>query len=425
MAFQTNLYNYEDKNKELKLILGALIKYKRIEENMSLNFVADVIKINKGYLSEVENGKRFLAEKHIKNIFEFLGSPFIDDEKILYSLRKTLDDIFYLSIDYEFEKIETIFLKIFEKREIYENSYGFFIFNLIWLIYEILIHHDETTIKNLESFFSGYSNVLKNNEKLYLYLFLSNHYVQSDNFDQGDFYIKKGYELSKIANNNLITALLKHIEASNLCYFGYGNKAYIYATESLNYFKNTFYFNRILFINNIIGLSLIGMRLFDLAETHYLNLLEHVSDDKKDIVQTILNNLSWCSLLSKNYDKSLYYADKALESGSDFEELFVNKAYSYFKLKEYDSCCQIVDSFIVKDRNSYFKDFLSLLKSRINRKDDEFLNTVFHVLELAKEKKNIEIEKMILELIIDFYEEKNNFKQSNAYLKKLINLLEE
>ena len=56
---------------ELRSILGGFLQFQREYDNISLNFVADSLSLNKGYLSEVENGRRNLSEKHYGKIMDF------------------------------------------------------------------------------------------------------------------------------------------------------------------------------------------------------------------------------------------------------------------------------------------------------------------------------------------------------------------
>lgn len=61
MAFKNKSLNIVDKKSKL---LGAYIRLKREEENMSISFFSDVLNISKSYLSEIEHGKKILLIIH-------------------------------------------------------------------------------------------------------------------------------------------------------------------------------------------------------------------------------------------------------------------------------------------------------------------------------------------------------------------------
>ena len=139
-----------DKNEmEFRSILGAFLKFQRENDNISLNYVADSLSMNKGYLSEVENGRRSLSEKHYSTMMDFYDVNFNFDKSILEKLRLELVKAYELFIDLNPLEYDVIH-KLILNKEKYENSYGFFVFQLILLFYNVRFARNEKEIIFLE-----------------------------------------------------------------------------------------------------------------------------------------------------------------------------------------------------------------------------------------------------------------------------------
>ena len=131
MAFKNKSLNIVDKKSK---ILGAYIRLKREEENMSISFFSDILNISKSYLSEIEHGKKTPADYTLKQILKTLETDYYSGEDILSYLHDSIimiyEKIALLRID-EAEKQIDEFL---EKDEYYSNSEGFLLYFLIKLI---------------------------------------------------------------------------------------------------------------------------------------------------------------------------------------------------------------------------------------------------------------------------------------------------
>lgn len=73
---------------QLKNIIGGYIRYNREEDEISLNYLAEIANVNKGYLSEIENGKRMPSEDVLKSLFDAMDLPFHQVKKIIKMLEQ-------------------------------------------------------------------------------------------------------------------------------------------------------------------------------------------------------------------------------------------------------------------------------------------------------------------------------------------------
>lgn len=420
MEYKTKSFEH-DENYEYKLILGAFLKYHRLESQMSLSFVSYALNINKGYLSEAENGKRFLAKNHLNALTNIMGTSFNDSRSTLIEARNILRELmkFYICLDYS--SIKDVANKLKKEKSINKNSYAFFDCFLIELFNEVINNRDVNKIDEIKDILNEYIDVLNDEEQCIYFLLMSNHYVRLNDVSNTYSYLNKGYIKLEKYSNSLFLALLQHNEAVITSYCGFGNRAYICAQEALSYFRNTCYFQRIVSINNTIGLALISMELYDEAEKHFLNLYDNLDDQSyREEKVTILNNLSWCSILYGKYERAIYYTDLAIKAGSQFEELFINKPYALYKLERKKEALEIIKEAIKNENKTYFSDFLKLLYYRITNDKENFVNVAKILDEVTLEKKNFEIRKIVLEIIIDYYKEIEDQNNIIVYLDKLI-----
>lgn len=73
---------------ELKRKLtGALLRYYREDENMTINFVAESLGINKGYLSEIERGRKEPSSQMLEKLTNFMDIRFNTDESLYFNLK--------------------------------------------------------------------------------------------------------------------------------------------------------------------------------------------------------------------------------------------------------------------------------------------------------------------------------------------------
>ena len=63
MSFQ-NTKHFTQKSITSEHIMGAFYRFHRIQQNISLSDFAKQLRMNKGFLSELENGKRHFPDAH-------------------------------------------------------------------------------------------------------------------------------------------------------------------------------------------------------------------------------------------------------------------------------------------------------------------------------------------------------------------------
>lgn len=95
---------------ELKRKLtGALLRYYREDENMTINFVAESLGINKGYLSEIERGRKEPSSQMLEKLTNFMDIRFNTDESLYFNLKDKFQYLYQLYVDLKEEEEKALY----------------------------------------------------------------------------------------------------------------------------------------------------------------------------------------------------------------------------------------------------------------------------------------------------------------------------
>lgn len=93
MSFQ-NTKHFAQKSITSEHIMGAFYRFHRIQQNISLSDFAKQLRMNKGFLSELENGKRHFPDGLYVQLNHLLHLQFNTDIELWHQSRKTLFTLF-------------------------------------------------------------------------------------------------------------------------------------------------------------------------------------------------------------------------------------------------------------------------------------------------------------------------------------------
>lgn len=100
-------------------LTGAYFRHQRIIDGLSLTYVADAISMNKGFLSDLENGKRNFPDGTINQLNDFYNLKFDDSLKYYIELENNIDEIFHALCNSNTFKEKQLLELILSKRDIY------------------------------------------------------------------------------------------------------------------------------------------------------------------------------------------------------------------------------------------------------------------------------------------------------------------
>lgn len=414
-----------DKNEmEFRSILGAFLKFQRENDNISLNYVADSLSMNKGYLSEVENGRRSLSEKHYGTMMDFYDINFNFDKSILKKLRLELVKAYELFIDLnplEYDVIQKLILN----NEKYENSYGFFVFQLILLFYNVRFARNEKEIIFLESLIKKYLYIYSDEEKVMYYDLLYQYYFDKQQFNKAHHCITFAIDVcpNKTRATGLYAIILYHLIRILQC-TNRSAQTLVLCKKAMNEFRKQHIYNRLYYVDILEGNCLSRMHLYEDAERTYLSVLEHTSLIENRVLSiAVYQNLSWNCLKKGSYLDCIKYSKKLIEIGAGTDETLSYIPYCLYKLDEKKECLENIYEICNRIENDYYLLFINIIKYRITGKDDKFIDSCNSFLKLCKQREEYETEILIRSLQIEYYKEKRDYKEVSKVQDRVILIL--
>lgn len=337
MAFKNKSLNIVDKKSK---ILGAYIRLKREEENMSISFFSDILNISKSYLSEIEHGKKTPADYTLKQILKTLETDYYSGEDILSYLHDSIimiyEKIALLRID-EAEKQIDEFL---EKDEYYSNSEGFLLYFLIKLINAIQYGNNYEKCNEFIKILQEHLVLLDREEVAIFHDIVAAFYIHEGMLENAQFHLEEGIEQ---ASSSSVYGMILYHSARLFQIDGNLIKSLDFCERSKREFTAMLNYKRILYIE-IFEANIYSMFFyFEEAEKKYLQVLEKAKiNNFNDILLTVLDNLSWMKLRNGEYDECLKFSDYSINHGTTYDEVLLYAPICYLKKGNFDECLQSI-----------------------------------------------------------------------------------
>lgn len=412
MTFQS-VKIIDNKELELRRILGAYLKYQREFDDLSLNYVSESLNINKGYLSEVENGKRNLSYNHYDEIMDFYDIKFNFEKNILEEITIKLYEILRNYINANIVSEKEIFKEVFQDKNRYSDSYGFFVFKLIQLFYHIRFQIDNTCeIDELKELIKKYLFLYTEEEKAIFYDILAQYYIIRKKYSKSYDYLIKAREVCPdITNVTALRATILYHITIVLQRLNKPSLAFICCREAMNEFRKEKIYNRLFYLDIYEGNCLSRMQLYLEAEKVYLSVLENTFflNDAR-LTCTIYDNLSWNCLKNKKYEDSIFYAKKSIELGNNSDDAYTHIAYSLFKLDKKSECIEFINNLEGDNINEFSRMLNNIILYRILNEDRKLLYELEQYYDGCKVNGDYEMELLVRNLQLDFYKEKKDFE---------------
>lgn len=177
--FDTRYFNDNEETITKNTIIGAYFRYQRILQNISLSDAAKSMKMNKGFLSDLERGNRHFPEGTINQFNDFYLTNFQQNEKTYSQSYDLLNNAFlsYFQLNTALEKEYLTSYKSIPEKEL--HSYGFFTYKLVELFYQVRLANDSDIICQLISVLTNNLNVFSNEEKAIFFDICGEYYMQN------------------------------------------------------------------------------------------------------------------------------------------------------------------------------------------------------------------------------------------------------
>lgn len=417
MSFENKSLNVMDRKPKL---LGAYIRLKREEENMSISFFADVLQMSKAYLSEIEHGKKYPADYTLKQILKVLETEYISDDYISDDLHNYLIKIHESITLLRIDEAKRIIDEVMANKELYLHSEGFILFYLIELFDLVQFNTNSDQCDYLINIIQKHILLLNREETAIFHDIAAALYIYRGSLDIAQIHLDKGIEHAPLSSN-AYGMILYHLARLNQI-----NGSLISSLDYCEKAKNEFYiklnYKRILYIE-IFEANIYSMFFyFEAAEKKYLQILEKAkSNNYLDVQLTVLDNLSWMKLRDSQYDECLMYSDLAIQQGTTYDEVLVYAPICYYKKNEVNKCLESIDK--VKNQVTYpLKYLIDGIYSICMNDGIKFIENLKNFL-LKDSGMDKEMKCFVNELMADYYIKNGDFKEASRIQKIIIDTI--
>ncbi|WP_289114021.1 helix-turn-helix domain-containing protein [uncultured Dubosiella sp.] len=389
-------------------IAGAYYRLHRRGQKRSLIALAKELRMNKGFLSDLENGKRHFPEGTVSQINEILNVSFDEDQNLW---RQAREDLFQLFEYFFFEQTERICSKYEEIQKSEEerlHSYGFFVSLMIKLFYFLRIVQDDEKVRQIKMVIDQNLNCLQNDELAVYYCLLGIFYKRNtmDNPIALDCFLKSG----ELCNPN------SHVHAMNtfqlISVYAELNQpviAYKKCLEAREVLKLCNNYSRLITVDMFECVVLTDLRLFLEAKEKLLHLLVSSNNEYLNYpTGQIYHNLAWNALLSENYEECIQYAKRAKLEKDSSPDLCYYVPFSLFKLNRVEEAFKACEKAEEEECDTSYRLFLRAIKDRINGQDEQFEHSILAYYQSLLENKRYEDISFIQDFMLDYFEEKEN-----------------
>lgn len=387
-------------------LTGAYFRHQRIIDGLSLTYVADSIRMNKGFLSDLENGKRNFPNGTIQQLSNFYDISFDENQQLYDEACDILSEAFKALFFANQTEESDILKKAVENTNIYENSSAYFVFKIIELHYHMRISNNNTQIEYIRELVESNLDALSLANISIFYCLLGIYYKRkSVSIFIAENYLNKSLELSSSNSKAYAYSLFQLISL-----YARTNRvalAYSYCEKARNIFNRLNNYTTLFYIDFSQCNCLISMGLYDFATAKLKELLSDINQSNKEHVPKIHHSLAWCYLLNCQYSECIKYTNLAIENKDPSCDLCYFIPYSYYKQNEYLKCLDYIESHL-EFVDDFYKPFLQAISARIQKQNVDFEKNIILYYQSLLQNNVYEDIPLIQNFILDYYTETNN-----------------
>ena len=387
-------------------LTGAYFRHQRIIDGLSLTYVADSIRMNKGFLSDLENGKRNFPNGTIQQLSNFYDISFDENQQLYDEACDILNEAFKALFFANQTEESDILKKAVENTNIYENSSAYFVFKIIELHYHMRISNNNSQIEYIRELVESNLDALSLANISIFYCLLGIYYKRkSVSIFIAENYLNKSLELSssnsKVYAYSLFQLISLYARTNRVAL------AYSYCEKARNIFNRLNNYTTLFYIDFSQCNCLISMGLYDFATAKLKELLSDINQSNKEYVPKIHHSLAWCYLLNCQYSECIKYTNLAIENKDPSCDLCYFIPYSYYKQNEYLKCLDYIESYL-EYADDFYKPFLQAISARIQKQNVDFEKNIILYYQSLLQNNMYEGIPLIQNFILDYYTETNN-----------------
>ena len=361
--------------------------------------------MNKGFLSELENGKRHFPAGLTKQLNDALDTNFCEDEKRYAQARNYLFEIFQNFFLERTRAIETIYKKIEEQEEAIKDSYGFFVFLLMKLFYYLRVERVDANVLTINEIIDKNLRCLQKDEQSIYFCLLGIFYKRKTETNELalHYFLKSN---SLCIPGSSINAMNTFQLISVYCELNQSIIAYRTCIECRPLLQMHNNYSRLITLDLFESATLIDLRLFNEAKEKLQKMLSSTDNEFVNYhTDQIYHNLAWNALLSGNYEECIQYTRQAIANHDPSLDLCYYIPFSLYKLDQFEKAleeCRKAKSI------EFYTPFLLSIQARIRGKQIDFENNIIIYYERLLINKVYEDILFVLKYMAEFYEEIGN-----------------
>ena len=386
--------------------IGGFFRNYRINDGLSLAYVADSIRMNKGFLSDLENGKRNFPNGTIQQLSNFYDISFDENQQLYDEACDILNEAFKALFFANQTEESDILKKAVENTNIYENSSAYFVFKIIELHYHMRISNNNTQIEYIRELVESNLDALSLANISIFYCLLGIYYKRkSISIFIAENYLNKSLELSSSNSKVYAYSLFQLI---SLC--ARTNRvalAYSYCEKSRSIFNRLQNYTTMFFIDFFQCNCLTNLGLYESSIQKLTELLNNIGQSSNKYISTIYHSLAWCYLLNCQYSECIKYTNLAIENKDPSCDLCYFIPYSYYKQNKYLECLDYIESHL-EYADDFYKPFLQAISARTQKQNVDFEKNIILYYQSLLQNNVYEDIPLIQNFILDYYTETNN-----------------
>lgn len=399
-------------------IAGAFYRYHRISKNLSLSTVGNSINVNKGFLSELENGKRHFPDGIMEQLNQVLNISFDLDTNLWIQSKEYLIKI-YDNFFFENDKSNIkIYDELTNKRNKLLYSYGFFIMKIIDLYYCLRIKADNQQIKEIIELLSNNLHCLQYDELAIYYSLLGAYYKKNTTTLQLALkYLEKSNQSCDSSSN--IHLMNEYQLISIYARLNQPLKAYKKCIQLKYRLRESNNYNRSITLDITECNILTNLKDYHEAKDKLLSILNTIDSEFLNFHKiSIYHSLAWIYLHTNELEECIKYTNLAIESKDTSSDLSYFIPFSYLKNNKTYEALEACKKALTYCGNIY-KYLILSIKYRLKKSDKLFEQNSLMYYRLALKNSIYEDIPVVLELMYEYYDEKENFVLLSYVLKDI------
>lgn len=398
--------------------LGGYLNFIRREQKFSLFALAKKVGYSKSSLSRIENGQTKISDEDFKFIVKCLNIEFDNDLKIVYKVEQLFESILFKSFMFDYTwKDDFDYLIRLEPKIIKTTAYPLY----------ILIRYYIYSIQNSEIVFRKKYGLILEKTLYSLTLKQQQAFYTAQLMEICDHpHYQKAIDISEIIfkqyPSSFFNAMAHQLIVAINQYFGNVVDMQIHLDQAIELCKQYNNIKRVISLNidqaNIYGLC----DMYDEAlKCGFENLERNRQNRIEGADEIICNNIGVQYLRKEEYAVAIEYYKDAKKT---LPNAYFSSAHCYYRIGDYKNCRLDIQEGLskIKPKTLYY-DMLKWLESTLNKKySNKSLEILLKCYEQYYEKSHYQARELLLKLLIEHYEYKNDLvkvEQLTQQLKKL------